>query len=93
MVGKVFYGMHAHWFSPESYASGDSIGPYQKPKEAPPAWATQVASIGLYDSLAFITRGEPLKKLQRVRRGVDAIPYGKEAFESLKDNVPLASSD
>ena len=71
VIGNAFHGMHAHW-----YADGVLQAPRQAPSPAPQAWASQIRSISLYDSMAFFKRGKPLKKLSRLLKGSDIIPYG-----------------
>ena len=70
VIGNAFYGMHAHWFANNFHGRGDT-----HPKPAPEAWASQIRSISLYDSMAFFKRGRPLQRLQVLQKGSDKIPY------------------
>ena len=68
IVSDAFYGMHSHWINRRKQ---------QNSLEAPPpAWAAQVRSMALYDSMAFFMRGPPIRSLHRIIKGTDRIPYG-----------------
>ena len=77
IVSDAFYGMHAHWVRSERQ---------RLDLEAkPPAWAAQVRSMALYDSMAFFMRGPPIQSLTRIRRGTDQIAYGGGQTATLPD--------
>ena len=90
VVAEAFYGMHAHWFRPNpgskvafgpKYALANSLPPHEKP---PPAWATQIRSISLYDSLAFFHRNAPREQgLTYLSKGTSVIGYGRGAPTKL----------
>mmetsp|Transcript_3187 Transcript_3187/g.10544 ORF Transcript_3187/g.10544 Transcript_3187/m.10544 type:complete len:95 (-) Transcript_3187:1018-1302(-) len=66
LVDEAFLGLHRHWYSKNTPV-----------KPAP--WALRVASVALYDSLAFFTLADP-GRLNRVTRPVpkrpgSSIPY------------------
>ena len=72
VITKAFYGMHAHWRSDGALPLPVGVGPLQP---APQAWASELRSIQLYDSMAFLQRGAPIKKMTRVTRGSILLPY------------------
>ena len=82
VVANAFYGMHAHWRTDGALplpAGASELSP------APPAWASEVRSISLYDSMAFFQRGPPVKKLTRLTRGFEYIPYSDSAPDTAAD--------
>lgn len=79
IIRDAFYGMHGHWIASE---------PQKDDLEAkPPAWASQVRSMALYDSMAFFTRGSPLRSLTRITRGTDHLPYGSGGQATRSDRA------
>ena len=67
IIGRGFYGMHAHWMK----ASASNFAG----KKDMATWSKAARSISLYDSIAFIKKGTPLHKLTRMKGGYDKIPY------------------
>jgi len=80
VVSQTFLGMHSHWFKSEDATyNGEAV---------PPAWAEEVRSMALYDSMAFFKRGAPISALRRIVRGTDQIPYGDGDAETRKQAAP-----
>ena len=87
IISDAFYGMHGHWRTDGALPFDGEPAPL---KPTPPAWADQLRSIALYDSMAFFERGAPIKKLTRFTRGSVEIPY-HDPNEAAEPNQDLAT--